>query len=160
MLQVGFLILNKPKLPLIIKKELHDRSNIIDTANAQQGAATFTKQSRSQLNFLSKSTQSDLNDTLEDGLKQYFKVSEVDISAIPMHGIESPINAAAIFEVYKFRVFINKSGGVDKIVNLNETEMPQLFYLEVEDQLKALTFIPAKKNGAEVDSYIDIALEM
>ena len=62
--------------------------------------------------------------------------------------------------VYKVRVFINKNGFVDQVVNLNQDDPEQIFYTNIEEQIKKLTFIPAKKNSTEVDSYIDIALEL
>ncbi|MDI1360753.1 hypothetical protein [Methylotenera sp.] len=154
-LQVGFL--TKP-LPSQNKQELNNKSNIGDDMHTGLNSSLPIKPQGEHTHPLVGLAHSDISGTEE--LKQYYKVSEVDMSAIPQHGIESPISEYKLLEVYQLGVFINKNGSVDKVVNLIEGKKPQLFYTKIEEQVKNLTFIPAKKNGIEVDSYIEIALEM
>jgi hypothetical protein len=163
-LQVGFLVLPKPKdLPLekkpssieLIKNS--DKIYAIIENNHKFQTKPQELDSGLSLTELDKNTSS-----TKFPQQQYFKPSEVDIRAIPVHGIEPPIPTTVnkLLVVYKVRVFINKNGFVDQVVNLNEDDPEQIFYTNIEEQIKKLTFIPAKKNSTEVDSYIDIALEL
>ncbi|MDI1298851.1 hypothetical protein [Methylotenera sp.] len=164
-LQVGFLVLSQPK-PQSIQNELeltgHDR-------NKEETHAQFERSQEVQLEPeiiehglpLNNATVNTSNSGDKLTNKQYYKSSEVDMSAIPIHGIEQPtmLSGSKLLEVYQLRVFISKNGIVDRVVNLNKDRDSQLFYSQVEEQVKNLTFIPAKKNGVAVDSYIDITLE-
>lgn len=98
----------------------------------------------------------------ENPLNQYLKPSDVDIRAIPLHGIELPRQASNIklLVVYQLRIFVDKSGNVNQVVNLDRNNSEPLFYSEIVNQVKKLMFIPAKKNGVAVDSYVDVALEV
>lgn len=160
-LQVGFLVLSEPKdEPLEIKPspiELGTNSNPLiehiykTQIKSQELNPNLPLTVSNNNNSHSKITQ-----------QQYFKPSEVEIRAIPVHGIAPPIPTTVnkLLVVYKIRVFINKNGFVDQVVNLNKDNTEQIFYSNIEEQIKKLEFIPAKKNGIEVDSYIDIALEL
>lgn len=165
-LQVGFVVLSK-------SNELTTPNDI--TIEDKQALMSLSKSSDNTLTHIENAQIA--NQALNRGLSQaqndqsfsiskvtqphYFKSSEVDISAIPLHGVRPPIliTINKLLEIYKIRVFINKNGIVDQVVNLNESNSVQINYSNIEEQIKELTFIPAKKEGVEVDSYIDIALE-
>ncbi len=164
-LQVGVLVLSKPK-PLTIQNKLEP---IVQGENKERTFAQLETsqkmQSEPEVTAAGLPITEVATNTSNAGAKltdkHYYKPSEVDMGAIPMHGIElsTMTSESKLLEVYQLRVFINKSGIVDLIVDLNADSVPQLFYSQVEMQVKKLTFIPAKKNGVEVDSYIDVALE-
>lgn len=164
-LQVGFSVLSKPK-PLSIQNKLEPMDQ---GENKEDRFAQFGTSRKVQLEPKIRELGLPVNEVTTNISKsgtelknrQYYKSSEVDMSAIPIHGIEPPTTTSEskLLEVYQLRVFINKNGIVDQVVNLNANSAPQLFYSQVEVQVKNLSFIPAKKNGVEVDSYIDIALE-
>ena len=164
-LKVGFLVLVQPK-QLYEKSKSEQRKT---EENAHVEPEQFVNSQKIQVesqdselgivsdNFVANNPEAgdDINNV------KYFKSNEVDIDAIPLHGIESNVssNTNKLLEVYKLRIYINRYGGVDRVINLNTDMTTRLFYSEVEMQVKSLTFIPAKKNGVEVDSFIDIFLE-
>lgn len=164
-LQVGFLALGKTTtLPAQNKLELvgQDKSKKYEYSQFEHNKKVLLEHEITEQALpLNNAPENITNTSAKFANKQYYKPSEVDISAIPMHGIELPRTTSAIklLEIYKLRVFINRNGTVDHVVNLNKDVVSQLFYTQVEEQVKNLTFIPAKKNGVEIDSYIDIALE-
>jgi hypothetical protein len=78
-----------------------------------------------------------------------------------LHGIEPPRQSSnsKLLVVYQLRIFIDKSGNVNQVVNLDRNNSEPLFYSEIVNQVKKLMFIPAKKNGVAVDSYVEVVLE-
>lgn len=171
-LQVGFLILSQPKL-LRLERELaiteyakpFENSNKSDEINALAKNRHEIQIESLKKEFglpLIKVTQNVPSSGNDNPLNHYLKPSDVDITAIPVHGIEppTPTSINKLLVVYQLRIFINKNGSVDQVVNLDRSTTEQLFYAEIEAQVKKLVFIPARKNGAEVDSYIEIALEI
>jgi hypothetical protein len=162
-LQVGFLVLSKPKnLSMENKKTpiaFSENSGKIYAVVENSHKVQMKPQESNQGLPLTPTDKNISNSNVTQ--LQYFKPNEVDISAIPVRGIEPPIPITVnkLLAVYKMRVFINKNGSVDQVLNLNQDDTEQIFYSNIEEQIKKLTFIPAKKNGIEVDSYIEIALE-
>jgi hypothetical protein len=162
-LQVGFLVLSKPKdLPVENKQSpiaLSERSDNVYALVGNNHKVQVKPQEPHQGLPLTENAKNTSNSKITQ--QQYFKPSEVDIRAIPVHGIEPPIPTTVnkLLVAYTLRVFINKNGYVDQVVNLSKDNVEQIFYSNIEEQIKKLTFIPAKKNGVEVDSYIEIALE-
>jgi hypothetical protein len=162
-LQVGFLVLSKPKYLAIENKqspiELSKSGDNIYTLIENNHKVQVKPQEPDQGLALTENAKNTSNSKIAQ--QQYFKPSEVDIRAIPVHGIEPPIPTTVnkLLVAYNLRVFINKNGYVDQVVNLSEDNTEQINYSNIEEQIKKLTFIPAKKNGVEVDSYIEIALE-
>ncbi|MDO9051623.1 MAG: hypothetical protein Q8N02_07735 [Methylotenera sp.] len=170
-LQVGFLILSPPKL-LRLERELAltEHSQYLENANNNDDINASAKISHeNQIKPLKKKlelpvikvAQNQLGSSNDSLLNHYLKPSDVDITAIPVYGIEPPIQTSTnkLLVVYQLRIFIDKNGSVDEIVNLDISNSEQIFYAEIEARVKKLVFIPAKKNGVEVNSYIDIALE-
>lgn len=94
-------------------------------------------------------------------LNQYLKPGDVDIKAIPLHGIEPPKQTgnSKLLVAYQLRIFVDKNGNVNQVVNLDRSNSAQIYYLEIVGQVKNLLFIPAKKNGVAVDSYVEVSLE-
>ncbi|MDO9281180.1 MAG: hypothetical protein Q7T88_02215 [Methylotenera sp.] len=170
-LQVGFLIFSQPKL-LRLERELAltEHPQYLENANKNDDINASAKISHeNQIKPLKKKlelpvikvAQNQLGSSNDSLLNHYLKPSDVDITAIPVYGIEPPIQTSTnkLLVVYQLRIFIDKNGSVDEIVNLDIGNSEQIFYAEIEARVKKLVFIPAKKNGVEVNSYIDIALE-
>lgn len=163
-LQVGFSILDRPKL-LRLERELTtvEYTNKIERTNNNTISINKPRTQEVLLKMsLPTLTQDSENSSNQYSINRYLKPSDVDIRAIPLHGISppTPVSPNKLLVTYQFRVFINKSGIVDQVVNLDSNNTEQLFYSEIEAQVKKMVFIPAKKNGVEVDSYIEIALEV
>lgn len=144
-LQVGFIHLSAPE-SLVLEKKLNMPAD---------------KHSGAGINAVLESEHKVQKTAPSDRLSAYLKPSDVDMRAIPMHGITPPIQVGVgqLLEVYRLRVFVNKRGNVERVINLDNSTSKQLFYADIERQVKELLFIPAKKEGLAVDSYIDIALE-
>lgn len=98
----------------------------------------------------------------QSSLNRYLKPSDVDITAIPFGAIAIPSKSRinGLVERYQLRVFVDRNGVVSSVVSLDKLTAEQLFYSEIETQVKKMLFMPAKKNGVVVDSFIDIALEL
>ena len=60
----------------------------------------------------------------------------------------------------KLRIYINVSGRIDKIERLSNSEQDEEFLTRIEFLLKETAFLPAKKNGANVDFVQDIELSI
>lgn len=92
----------------------------------------------------------------------YLKPDDVDIVAMPLRELEISNNQRVnpIIFTYHLRIYIDKNGEVEHLVNLDNSTAKLASYAEVASQIKKMTFIPAKKNGVVVDSYIDISLEI
>ncbi|MDP2229725.1 hypothetical protein [Methylotenera sp.] len=170
--QVGFLILSQPKL-LRLERELAitEYAKPLENSNKSDDINLLAKNRHDiQIEPMKKElglplitlTKNTLSSGNEDLLSRYLKPSDVDITAIPLHGIEPPMPTSInkLLVVYQLRIFINKNGNVDQVVNLDRGNTEPLFYAEIEAQVKKLEFIPARKKGVEVDSYIEIALEI
>ena len=160
-LQVGFLVLSQ-------RKKLPNSEDIAPVE--KQFPSTPSKNSSENTYKLTQNNHSDDVSHIQPNNitsiaivshASYLKPSDVDISAIPLQGIKPPaitfVNTLP--KTYKVRIFINKNGAVDQVLNLSESDTTQTGYTDIEEQVRKLTFIPAKKVGDAVDSYIDIALE-
>jgi len=92
----------------------------------------------------------------------YLKPSEVDITAIPLHelAIRNELKIDSTIITYHLRIFVDKNGEVNQVINWDDKTTTLASYAEVANQVKRMIFIPAKKNGVVVDSFIDIALEV
>ena len=165
-LQVGFLNLASPERELVTTGYVNtlEYSKKSGDINTLPNNRHIVRKESSKID-IGLSTMSMTQNAPFSGNKnlqvQYLKSNNVDIRAIPVHGIElpTPTGSSKLLLVYQLRVFINKNGNVEQVVNLDKNNTKQLFYAEIEAQVKKLIFIPAKKNGVEVNSYIDIALE-
>lgn len=152
-LQVGFLILSQPKL-LRLERALATHTESVGNKSDNINVLAKIKH-KTQIELLKKEfglplikmTQNQLGSGNDNPLNHYLKPSDVDITAIPVHGIEPPIPTSInkLLAVYRLRIFINKNGSVDQIVNLDIGNSEQIFYAEIEARVKKLVFIPAKK---------------
>jgi seryl-tRNA synthetase len=94
----------------------------------------------------------------QDHSKNYLAVKDVDTKALPIGNID----ISMVSDVYRpgvvvsLRLFINMYGRLDKIERITFNKDDLQFVERLEALLKEATFIPAKKNGLNVDSFQEI----
>lgn len=95
-------------------------------------------------------------------ITRYFSINEVDIKALPVSNIDismlSDIKRTGL--PIKLRIYINVFGRIDKIERLSNTLQDEEFLNRMEFLLKETAFLPAKKNGVNVDFVQDIELSI
>ena len=98
---------------------------------------------------------------VESMLGTFLKPADVDTKAAPLKAVEIPIRLgeSRLLASLSFRVYVDKFGDTQKVVSLDENAASQIFYDEIHTQLLQIKFIPAKKLGQEVDSYLDVIFE-
>jgi hypothetical protein len=164
-LQVRFSSLVRPKLLRLQTRPeaTKDTDDSVDVNVLSKNRLTNQTETSKTVLTLPLSNAIENTDASGNGnpLNQYLKPSDVDIRAIPLHGIEPPRQSSnsKLLVVYQLRIFIDKSGNVNQVVNLDRNNSEPLFYSEIVNQVKKLMFIPAKKNGVAVDSYVEVVLE-
>lgn len=88
----------------------------------------------------------------------YYAVTDVDKKALPQTNIDdSTIRSNSYSGLpIKLRLYINASGKLVKIEPIALLDQDIEYATQLEKLLSELVFLPAKKNGLEVDSYQDI----
>ncbi len=88
----------------------------------------------------------------------YYAVADVDKKALPQTNIDdSTIRSNSYSGLpIKLRLYINASGKLVKIEPIALLDQDLEYATKLEKLLSELVFLPAKKNGLEVDSYQDI----
>lgn len=93
---------------------------------------------------------------------RYYSINEVDIKALPISNIDismvSDIKRTGL--PIKLRIYVNVFGKIDKIERLSNTPQDEEFLTRIEFLLKETAFLPAKKNGVNVDFVQDIELSI
>jgi hypothetical protein len=91
-------------------------------------------------------------------LNQYYSSKATDRKALPIGNIDIAQLQGEIVDNFplQFRIYIDDKGKVKSIEQLAVLEQDQALANKLERLLYELTFIPAKKNGIEVNSYQDI----
>lgn len=106
-------------------------------------------------NTLDKIDQAQTSDV---PLNQYYSSKAIDRKALPIGNIDTAQLQGEIVDNFplQFRIYIDDKGKVKSIEQLAVLEQDQALANKLERLLYDLTFIPAKKNGVEVNSYQDI----
>lgn len=91
-------------------------------------------------------------------LNQYYPSKNTDRKALPVGNIDTAMLQGEIIDNFplQFRIYIDDKGKVKSIEQLAVLEQDKALANKLERLLYDLTFIPAKKNGVEVNSYLDI----
>ncbi|HEY3299767.1 MAG TPA: hypothetical protein VGJ90_03255 [Methylophilaceae bacterium] len=91
-------------------------------------------------------------------LNQYYSSKDTDRKALPVGNIDTAMLQGEMIDNFplQFRIYIDDKGKVKSIEQLAVLEQDKALANKLERLLYDLTFIPAKKNGVEVNSYQDI----
>jgi hypothetical protein len=95
-------------------------------------------------------------------LDSYFKSTDVDMSVIPLHELrlDNKLPISSVDATWYLRIFVDQYGIVKEVLSLEAMQLELSDYSEVVARVEHMQFIPAKKNGVAVKSYIDVALEV
>lgn len=136
---------------------------IAQTINEVTNTKSFVSKAEVKSDF--EQTASNIEDSsIEPDVStiRYYSINEVDIKALPISNIDvsmvSDIERTGL--PIKLRIYINVSGRIDKIERLSNSEQDEEFLTRIEFLLKETAFLPAKKNGANVDFVQDIELSI
>lgn len=90
--------------------------------------------------------------------QKYYATNEVDIKALPINNIDASLveQFAYTSMPLKLRLFINVNGRIDRVENLSVLEQDEEFFKKIEQLLKETTFLPARKESVNVDSFQDV----
>lgn len=93
----------------------------------------------------------------------YLKPTDVDMSIIPLYALRfnndiETVSGPAGVPIY-LRIFVDQHGVVKKVLSLEELPVQLSDYKKIVTNIEQTQFIPAKKNGVAVNSYIDVTLE-
>jgi hypothetical protein len=102
--------------------------------------------------------RTDQPQTSDVPLNQYYSSTATDRKALPIGNIDIAQLQGEIVDNFplQLRIYIDDKGKVKSIERLAVLEQDQALANKLERLLYDLTFIPAKKNGLEVNSYQDI----
>lgn len=91
-------------------------------------------------------------------LNQYYSSKDTDRKALPVGNIDTAMLQGEVIDNFplQFRIYIDDKGKVKSIEQLAVLEQDKPLANKLERLLYDLTFIPAKKNGVEVNSYQDV----
>jgi hypothetical protein len=91
-------------------------------------------------------------------LNQYYSSKNTDRKALPIGNIDTAMLQGEVIDNFplQFRIYIDDKGKVKSIEQLAVLEQDRALANKLERLLYDLTFIPAKKNGVEVNSYQDV----
>jgi hypothetical protein len=93
-------------------------------------------------------------------LKDYYSNTEVDRKALPQMNIDQSLlaNEASSGLPIKLRLFINAFGRVVKVDPIAVLDQDALFAEKLASLLYEVRFLPAKREGLDVNSYQDLQL--
>lgn len=91
--------------------------------------------------------------------EDYFGPNDVERNALPLSNIDRSMLAQHLYSglPIKLRLYINATGHIVKIERIALLEQDALFADALEKLLFDLAFLPAKRDGLDVNSYLDIA---
>lgn len=93
-------------------------------------------------------------------LNDYYSNTEVDRKALPQMNIDQSMLANKVSSglPIKLRLYINASGRVVKVDKIAVLDQDALFAENLAKLLYEVRFLPAKREGLDVDSYQDLQL--
>lgn len=95
-------------------------------------------------------------------LNQYYSSKYIDRKALPLGNVDVSQLQGEIINTFpmQFRVYIDDKGKVKRIEQLAVLEQDKAMADKLAQLLYDVTFIPAKKNGVEVNSFQDIEFSL
>lgn len=95
-------------------------------------------------------------------LNQYYSSKHIDRKALPLGNVDVSQLQGEIINTFpmQFRVYIDDKGKVKRIEQLAVLEQDKAMADKLAQLLYDVTFIPAKKNGVEVNSFQDIEFSL
>jgi hypothetical protein len=98
--------------------------------------------------------KADLSPTLEN----FYSPTDVELVALPTSNLDSSMFGDLFISglPIKLRLYINAFGHVVSIDRNDVLEQDLQMVERLEELLRQITFLPAKRNGASVDSYQDV----
>ena len=137
----------------VIDQLINEITNVTSTVSQAEMESSFEQ------------IATDANETsIEPDLSRvkYYSINEVDIKALPVSNIDismvSDIERSGL--PIKLRIYINVFGKIDKIERLSNALQDEEFLNRIEFLLKETAFLPAKKNGVNVDFVQEIELSI
>ena len=137
----------------VIDQLINEITNVTSTVSQAEMESSFEQ------------IATDANETsIEPDLSRvkYYSINEVDIKALPVSNIDismvSDIERSGL--PIKLRIYINVFGKIDKIERLSNALQDEEFLNRIEFLLKETAFLPAKKNGLNVDFVQEIELSI
>jgi hypothetical protein len=90
----------------------------------------------------------------------YYASTSVDRKALPQMNIDKSMLSATDYSglPIKLRLFVNTYGRVVKIERIGVLDQDIAYVEQLENLLYKVTFLPAKREGLDVDSYQDLLL--
>ena len=88
----------------------------------------------------------------------YLSVDEIDRKALPQSSLSESDSVGKFSSglPIKLRLYINLFGRLVKIERIKVLDQDDFFASQLEQQLYGITFLPARRNGVDVDSYQEI----
>ena len=137
----------------VITQIINESTNVTSTVSKAEIESNFEQTAP---NSVESSTEPDLSRI------KYYSINEVDIKALPVSNIDismvSDIERSGL--PIKLRIYINVFGKIDNIERLSNAPQDEEFLNRIEFLLKETAFLPAKKNGVNVDFVQDIELSI
>ena len=137
----------------VITQIINEATNVASTVSKAEIESNFEQTAP---NSVESSTEPDLSRI------KYYSINEVDIKALPVSNIDismvSDIERSGL--PIKLRIYINVFGKIDNIERLSNALQDEEFLNRIEFLLKETAFLPAKKDGVNVDFVQDIELSI
>ncbi len=91
-------------------------------------------------------------------VENYYSPTNVELIALPTSNLDSSMFSGQFISglPIKLRLYINAFGRIVKVDYIDLLEQDLRMANRLEDLLRQITFLPAKRNGASVDSYQDV----
>ena len=104
---------------------------------------------------------SEVNKDLEAeavSVDDYLSADEIDRKALPQTSLSESDSVGRFSSglPIKLRLYINLFGRLVKIERIKVLDQDDFFASQLEEQLYGITFLPARRNGVDVDSYQEI----
>lgn len=145
----------KPTNPSILKLDIKVNSKIVSVEDTQK---VLSLDRYKELAIKGENITKDLQLTNETAPKIYYSTNEVDIKALPINNLDASLmdhsNNSGL--PVRLRIFIGFDGKVDSVVRLSAIEQDEIFANEIQVLIEKTTFLPARKEGANVDSFQDV----
>ena len=156
---------------VVVKENIENTLNIsknlnepikIESINAQKKleSRSQTTDSSNILSIRHEALNNAQNKDIETNLTDYYPSTEVDRKALPQMNIDQsmlPTEGSSGLPI-KLRLYINAFGKVVKVEPIAVLDQDTIFVDKLAKLLCEIQFLPAKREGLDVDSYQDLLL--
>ena len=148
----------------LIPKAINHQMPSIDVVLQQRGLNSIAQvpsddlPSVSNVNNLTENSSALVKERADNQASQvFYSINEIDRKALPQTSIDQvALNAVPYSGLpIHLRLFINASGRLIKIERVGVLEQDNLFVSELEKLLYQIPFLPARRNGKDVNAYQD-----